>query len=571
MSDSENRSTVESDEPSPETYYQELAEKAEKLLDVTDWAYVSVELEVINKEWGEGPDAGEADLTSYRERIDQARTAFNEKKEAHYKEQKRIKSENLEQKKKLLDELKQIVEAKKWTLTREVNKIRNRWEQVKPVPDEVEEKLQPLYEKLLTEFDDHKVDRLVKKKQQEEENLVGKLVVLDKMDDLSNTLKDEESDWDDIEKKFQKLDKQWAKIGRVPVEKNHELWDRYHSIQDRFHKLRFQHDDAYRKRMEKFLSQKKKLIREAEALLDEEDLAVAARDANKLHRRWKKVGNLPQKDENELWDEFKAATDAFNDKKAENIDQLRELEEKNLEEKYELIRQVEELKESEEWDQTHQKMQSLMQKWKEIGPVPRRQSGKIWKKFKKAMDLFYDRRRKHQKEVKNSRKENLEEKKQVLEQLRELQEHEDPIQAVEASKPLQEKFKEAGYVPIKFKNQMWKEYREICDVIYDRFRAAKAAATVVGRENVSDYSTDDIIEIQKKQKAADKLRSEISRMEKEKIQMEESLSYFKPAKGSSMLDDVKKRVENAEEEILSKEKKLRKLDMEIDKMTRDNA
>ncbi|MEX2601846.1 MAG: DUF349 domain-containing protein [Balneolaceae bacterium] len=571
MSDSENRSTDESGETSPEIFYQELAEKAEKLLDVTDWAYVSVELDLIDKEWGEGPESGEIDLTPFRERIDQARTAFNEKREAHYEEQKRIKSENFEQKKRLLDELKQIVEQKKWTATREVNKIRNRWGQIKPLPEEAVEKLQPSYESLIAEFDDHKIDRLVKKKQEEEENLVGKLAVLDKMDDLSNLLKSEETDWSDVDRKFQKLDKQWTKIGRVPAEKNHELWDRYHSIQDRFHKLRFEHDAAYRKRMEKFLSQKKQLIREAEALMDEEDLAIASRDVNRLHRRWKKVGNLPQKDENELWDEFKAATDAFNDKKTENIDQIRELEEKNLEEKYELIRQAEELNQSEEWDQTHQKMQNLMQKWKEIGPVPRRQSGKIWKKFKKAMDLFYDRRRKHQKEIKKSRKENLEEKQQVLEQLRELQKHEDPIQAVEESKPLQEKFKEAGYVPIRFKNQMWKEYREICDVIYDRYRAAKSAATVVGRENVSEYSTDDIVEIQKMQNQADKLRSEISRREQEKIQMEESLSYFKPAKGSSMLDDVKKKVKSIEEELRSKEEKLRKLDMEIDKLKRDDA
>lgn len=70
------------------------------------------------------------------------------------------------------------------------------------------------------------------------------------------------------------------------------------------------------------------MIAEAEALIDDDSIADAARRVNKLHKAWKKTGNLPQKEENELWDKFKAATDAFNERKAENLDQLREEEQK---------------------------------------------------------------------------------------------------------------------------------------------------------------------------------------------------------------------------------------------------
>src|SRR5690625_586004 len=106
----------------------------------------------------------------------------------------------------------------------------------------------------------------------------------------------------------------------------------------------------------------KRLIREAEALVDNEDLAEAARDVNKLHRQWKKVGNLPQKDENELWDQFKQATDAFNEKKSKNIDTLKEQEEQNLKEKQQLIRTAEEMNDSEEWEETHKRYQELDRK-----------------------------------------------------------------------------------------------------------------------------------------------------------------------------------------------------------------
>lgn len=552
-----------------ETYYKELADKAEDIVKLTDWAYVSMEFDNIDNQWKEGPDPSEIDIKPYREKIDDLKEQFEEKKKAHYEEQKKIREENLEKKKDLLKDLKEIIEEKKWTHTREVGKIKGKWEQIKPIPSEEEEKLQPRFDEYIATFDEHKVDRLVKKKQQEEDNLTGKLVILEKMEQFVKGLNDD-SDWKEADKDFSELTKQFRKIGRIPVEKNREVWGRYHKAQDTFHSMRFKHDKKYREKIEKYLSKKKKLIDEAEALVDADDLADAARKVNKLHRRWKKVGNLPQKDENEMWDRFKAATDAFNDMKSDNIDQLREQEEENYNEKLKLIERAEEIKDSEEWEKTHSEYQKLMDQWKKIGPVPRKKSGKIWKKFKGTMDYFYDRRRDHFKEVKEQRKDNLEEKEDVLSKLKDLKDHEDPIEAVNIAKPLQEEFKKAGYVPIKHKNRMWKEYRETCDVIYDRFRAAKAAVDVVGRENVENYSIDDIADIREKQKEADKLQKEIKNLSSELLQMKESLSYFKPSGGSSpLLDDVKNKIDKAEEKINKKDEKLQKLEIEIDKIKRN--
>lgn len=552
-----------------EAYYKELAEKAEQLVDVSDWAYVSMEFDNIDTKWEEGPDPVDVEISGYRETIDERREQFEEKKRAHYEEKKRQREENLKKKEEILESLKKIVDDKQWTATREVGKLKGQWDRIKSVPAEKEEELEQKFNNLLSTFDDHKVDRLVKKKQQEEDNLTGKLVILEKMEAFVKGL-DESSDWNEMEKEFERLAKQFRKIGRVPVEKNQEVWNQYHELQDTFHSMRFKHDKEYRETIEKYLTRKRKLIDEAEALIDADDLADAARKVNKLHRRWKKAGNLPQKDENDLWDRFKAATDAFNEKKSENIDQLREQEQENLEEKQKLVEEAEKLKDSDDWEQTHRSLQSLMDKWKNVGPVPKRSSGKIWKKFKGAMDHFYDRRRDHFKEVKEERKDNLKEKEEVLDKLRELKDHDDPIEAVNLAKPLQEEFKKAGYVPIKHKNRMWKEYREICDVIYDRFRAAKAAVDVVGRENVESFSADDIADIRKLNSKAASLRQEIKKGEQELIQQKESLSYFKPSGGSnSLLDQVKEKVDKAENEIEKKKEQLAEIEKEIDLIKKD--
>jgi hypothetical protein len=559
----------EEKEISPEEYYKKLAEKADTLSELSDWAQATLEFENIDYQWGEGPDAGDADITPYRTRIDELREALEQKKKDHYEEQKKIREKNLARKKEALAELKVIIEKEQWTKTKTVSRLKGKWDNIRPIPAEEQEKLEKEFEKYLNIFDEHKVDRLVKQKQQQEDNLTGKLVILEKMEAFLAGIDSSAKDWDELDKKFSVLSKQFRKIGRVPSEKNQEIWGSYHQAQDTFHSLRFKFDNKYRNDIEKFLSNKKKLIDEAEALLDTTDLAQAARKVNKLHRRWKKAGNLPQKEENELWDRFKAATDAFNDKKSENIDLLHQQEEKNYKAKLKLIEKAEEIKDSEDWENAHKQLQNFMSQWKKIGPVPKRKSGKIWKKFKGAMDHFYDRRRNHFKEVKEERKDNLKEKEDVLDKLKELQKHENPIEAVEEAKKLQEEFKKAGYVPIKHKNRMWKEYREACDVIYDRFRAAKSAAQIVGKENVENFTTDDLSEIKKKQEVASTLRKEIKSLSSDLIQMKESLSYFKPSgKGSSLLDDVKKRIDKAESEINKKEEKLQDLETEIDKIKR---
>lgn len=574
ISDTEKAETVaesevpEKQEITAESYYSDLAEKAESLFNLSDWAMATMEFDNINHLWQGGPDPEEADLKPYREKIDRFREQLEEKKKAHYELQKKIREENLGKKKDLLKEFRQIIDDEKWSHTRDVAQIRNRWEKIKPIPAEETESLEASFAAFLATFDEHKIDRLVKKKQEEEDNLTVKLVILEKMESFIGGI-DDQSEWAEFDKKLTEFVRQFRKIGRIPSEKNQETWDRFYEAQDTFHSMRFKYDSNYRKEIEKFLSKKKKLIDEAEALLDSDDLADAAREVNKLHRGWKKIGNLPQKDENEMWDRFKAATDAFNEKKSENIDELRDQEEENYSEKLKLIEKAVAIQDSEEWESTHGAYQKLMGEWKKIGPVPRKKSGKIWKKFKGAMDHFYDRRRDYFKEVKEERKDNLKEKDEIINQLKALNSHDDPVEAVELAKPLQEEFKKAGYVPIKHKNRLWKEYREACDGIYDRFRTAKSAVEIVGKENIDQFSNDDLSQIKKKQGQVNNLRKQISKQSSEVIQMKESLSYFKaPKGGSSILDDAKKRIENSEKEIEDKETQLSHLEVEIDKLKR---
>lgn len=562
---------ADSEEPDEEalTFYTSIVEKAKEFAALTDWALASNELANLSLQIESGPDSSNEQIKALLAKFENLKSDFESRKKEHYEELNRKREENLVKKKELLKELADIVNNEKWTATREISQISNKWEHIKLLPHSEVDSLNERFKAFIDEFESHKVDRLVKKLEKEEENLTMKLLLLDKLDELNKESDNEKVDFEALNKRFDELLSQWRKIGRVPIDRNEGVWDRFNEAQDTFNQLRYKHDKEYRKLVERALEKKKKLIAEAETLVDDENIAEAARKVNKLHKQWKKTPNLPQKDENELWDAFKAATDAFNDKKSENLEVLRDQEQKNLEAKIKLIEKAEQLKETDDFEAGHKAMQALMGEWKKIGPVPRKKSSKIWKKFKASMDTFYEHRREHFKEIRGEQKDNLAVKKEIIEKLQKLAEHEDPAKAVGEAKKLQEQFKKAGHVPIKQKNKVWKQYREACDAVYERYRSLGSDLGMerkLASQGVVPENRKQVIELQKEQS---NLKKEISKLESESIQYEEAKTYFKPTnKGNKLRDELQDKIDKAEKDLTKKQERLAEIKRELDLLTK---
>lgn len=549
----------------PEAYYRTIVKKAQKLAKQTDWSRIPDKFDDLSRKWSDGPEAEEEAMKKLYQKFTRTVENFEKRKEEHYEEVNKQKQKNFETKKRLLEEFEGIISNETWTATKRVGQMKRQWDHTGSMPPGRGEGFDARFKELLNTFNDHKVDRLVQQRQKREDNLMIKLAILEKMERINEQIDHETENWDEIDETFDQLTKQWKKVGRVPKEKANNAWERYKSAQDSFYDLKYRYNPAHQSKVDKFSSKKENIIEEAEALTEAEDIAIAARKINKLHRRWKKIGNLPQRLEDELWNRFKAATDAFNEKKAKNKDKIKEQEEQHYQKKLDLIDQANSIKDTDDFDKGHSQMQSLMDRWKAVGPVARKKSNKIWKRFKGAMDEFYDRRREHFKEVKEERKENLEEKKELLGKLHDLGQHEDPIEAVNIAKGVQEEFKNVGYVPIKQKNKMWKLYREACDVIYDRFRAAKSGDKFDQELAKADLDVEDRNEIQKLRKEYKRVKKEAREIEKEILQFEEKKTYFKPTSGgNSLLDEVENRIQKAEAKLNQKENKMDALTEEMD-------
>jgi len=565
---SSEESTVSHDseaEESAETFYQDIRQKAEEFVLQPDWAYVSNELANLALKMSEGPEPDTEGAKQAIAAFQTLRDEFEARKKAHYEELNQKRADNLERKKKILKQLSDLIEAQNWTATKEIRSIQQQWEQIKLLPASEVDALNKRFDSLLEEFENHKVDRLVKKLQKEEENLTLKLLLLEKIQDLNGKADQATADFAALSDELQDLQNQWRKVGRVPLDRNQHTWDQFYAALDQFSELRYKHDASYRNSVEKALQKKQKLIKEAESLIDMEDLAEAARRVNKLHKLWKKTGNLPQKEENELWDTFKAATDAFNDKKSENLEELRAIEQKNYELKLALIQQAISIKEADNGENGHQKMQDLMGEWKKIGPVPRKKSSKIWKQFKEVMDEFYNQRREHFKDVRKEHKENLKKKNEIIEQLNALADHVDPAIAVQEAKKLQDTFKEIGHVPIKLKNKVWKDYREVCDKIYGNYRSSGTDLGMerkLASEGLDPSTRKEVITSQKKLDVAMKT---ITALEAEIIQFQEAKTYFKPTnKGNALLDDLDNKIAIAKNKLDQKHAEAYELKKSID-------
>lgn len=572
-SDKENSSEESSgDEEEPEIIiseflgdFVELAKKANELAGRNDWQYIQQDLENLRFRWNELLQAAthlanEPGYNYLLAELEKAEKAFAERRAAHKEKRREQRKSNLEKRMRLLEQLQQIVDKKRWQAFKQVNQLNDRWEQIRDLPQDEETRNQEkLFRELFDTFNEKKVAYLVKKAQKEEENLTGKLAILDKMAFIVASGSSEDAPWVQLDEEMEVLTRQWKKIGHVPLEQSDIVWDQFKAIREQYFDRKFEFNPSFRKETQKNIRKKTIICENAEALLEKEDLAAAVREINNLHKRWKKVGPIPKGQNDELWERFNEATRKFNDRKNASLDIIRDQEHENYQKKLELCEKAESLSESTDWQRVTRELDELMQNWKDIGPVPRRKSGKIWKRFKKAMDDFYNNRRKHYKEVRDQQKKNLDEKSEVVAELGKLLEVEDTEEMVRLARALQERFKKIGFVPIKKKDKIEKEYKEVCDRIYQRVRkSGKQTGEQTLAMTPAAGSRHMRTEFVKLKKECDKLQEEI-------LRYNDTKTFINPSgKGNDLIDEVQKKIDRVQKRLDEKLEKLEKLRRELD-------
>ena len=122
-----------------------------------------------------------------------------------------------------------------------------------------------------------------------------------------------------------------------------------------------------------------------------------------LQAEWRTIGFAPKKQNQAIYDEYRAVCEEFFKAKTTFYKEMRDMFAENLAKKRALIEKAEALKDSDAWAETSAALVELQKEWKTIGPVARKYSDEIWKKFTATCDEFFNKKREMVKETRNER------------------------------------------------------------------------------------------------------------------------------------------------------------------------
>jgi len=283
-----------------------------------------------------------------------------------------------------------------------------------------------------------------------------------------------------------------------------------------------------------------------------------------LQNKWKTIGYAPVKMNTKIFERFRKACDGFFQKKAEFFKANKEMMAKNLELKRALIEKAEALKDSTDWKTATDEFVSLQKQWKEIGPVAKKYSDAIWKKFIGACDYFFDQKGKATSSKRSVEQENLSKKKEIIQKLNAMEDsNEETEDIAQTVRDLMKEWNEVGHVPFKEKDKVYKQYHDQVDTLFKKFNLSAAT------RKLNNFKTA-ISNVQEKGSQAvyrerEKLVRSYETLKSELTTYENNLGFLTAAskKGSSLLNELNKKVEKLKEDIKLAEDKIKAFDSQM--------
>ena len=495
----------------------------------------------------------------------EAMQTIRERRAAILEAQEKQKQENLKRKLEILERIQQLASTPE-----EANKnfdefkaLQTEWKEIKAVPAERATELWKNYQLYVEQFYDllklgHELRDYDFKK-----NLEIKMRLIQQAEALA-----ENPDVLQAFNQLQSLHQEWKETGPVAKEIREDVWAKFKEVSTVINKKHQAYFEAIKAREEENLTRKTALCEQLEAIETEGLKTFADWDAitqkiKELQAEWKTIGFAPQKMNTAIFERFRQGCDTFFEKKTSFFSNLKEELNANLAKKKELVEKAEALMESTEWRSTGDILINLQKQWKEIGTVPRKYSEDLWKRFTTACDHFFEARQAATADTRNEEKANKEQKLGIIAQLKELAETEGE-NIIAQVKELQQKWNEVGHVPFRDKETLYKEYRAICDKIYDAYGVSQTKRRLNNfRQNLQ----------QRVEKEAGSLDTERQRMQRAYERMvaeiktyENNIGFLSSSskKGNSLVEAMNKKIEKLRDELNLLAQKIKAVDEQIE-------
>lgn len=462
------------------------------------------------------------------------RAEFNRKLE-------KDREENLVKKQAVIDDLKVLLEKQEDVNATfpEFREIQNRWRAIGPVPQQNYRNLNETYQLYVEQFYDMvKINRELR-----DLDFKKNLEAKEKFCEYAEKLA-ENPNVVEAFRELQKLHEQWKEYGPVAKEFRDSIWDRFKAATTLINKKYQAHFEGLKEQQAENLVKKTALCEKVEEIADREvahsnDWNTFSKEIEEIQKEWKTIGFASKKDNQKIYDRFRAACDKFYERKRVFYTEYKDGMNENLARKVALCEAVEALKSSTEWKKTTEQIIGLQKQWKEIGAVPRKKSEAVWKRFRAACDEFFAER------DKNARPENdfygnLRAKKHLIEEIKAYVPAGDATdnKALEA---FRSRWQEIGFVPFKEKENIAAAYKE---AIAEKFPNAKRAARQGGAKPRSEK---------------DRLIAKYNVLEQEIVTYENNIGFFAMSKNSeSLIKQMEDKIAAAKKELAELAGRIRK-------------
>lgn len=488
---------------------------------------------------------------------------IKEKRAAYNAAQDALKAENLAKKREIISKINEIAEDAD-NVNRQystVQQLQQDFKAIGEVPSENDTEVWKAYQVAVERFYDLLKMNKELRDYDFKKNLEQKQALCAEAEAL-----DEEADIVDAFKKLQQLHTSWREIGPVSKEIREELWTRFKNASAVINK-KYQSFFEERKANEKKNAEgKEALCVKIEAISTDNLKTYAAWDeATKaiigLQEEWKKLGFASRKVNTELFARFRKSCDEFFAKKAEFFKRMKDELAANLAKKIELCEKAEALKDSTEWKKTTDALIALQKEWKTVGPVVKKHSDAVWKRFIAACDAFFEEKKKQNVNVHSVEHENLKQKKDIIAQINSILENKETEDAPNKVRELMKKWQEVGHVPYKEKDKVYAEYKAAIDKAFEQLDMKAKKARMANFANSINQMSD----TGKVYHERERLVRAYEMKSQELKTYENNLGFFnaQSKSGNSLVKEMGRKIANIKEEIAMLEQKIKLIDEKI--------
>ena len=515
-------------------------------------------------EAGGDPEAFQPAPDPTEDAFKQAMQQIRQRRAELQAEAEQQRADNLNKKLAVIEQIKQLAATpeeagKSYDAFKE---LQAQWKEIGSVPAENVSEIWKSYQHNVEQFYDMLKLNIQFREYDFRKNLEAKTLLCEKAEKLA-----EETDVVAAINKLQLLHQEWKELGPVAKELREDIWNRFKEASTIVRKRHQEFFEARKAREEENLQKKTELCEQVEAIGTDGLHTFADWDAKtkqiiELQATWKTIGFAPQKMNTQIFERFRAACDKFFTQKAEYFRTVKDELNANLQKKRALVEQAEALKDSTEWKQTSDALIELQKQWKSIGAVPRKVSDELWKRFVGACDHFFEAKNQANAGQREEQQENLEKKNAVIEQLKQLAEN-----AAEATaqkvRDLQAQWNAIGFVPIREKDNLYKQYREVVDSLYkqlnlnhaeQRLNSFKTSLRVTAENGATTL-----------QRERDRLVRAYEIMKGELQTYENNIGFLSASskKGNSLVQEIQKKVDKLKGELNLLVEKIKAVETEM--------